>query len=143
MTKIRHLAHKKGFTLVEVLIAALIMGIGLISVGAAIYEQFSFVGQIRERVIADMAAQEEIEYIRGLPFNTIINSNTAFPNPSSFSSLLNNNNPSVAVAVDNYLSDPSNNIRRVSVTVSWDSFMGSRLQTNLVTLVTRNGIDRQ
>jgi prepilin-type N-terminal cleavage/methylation domain-containing protein len=141
--KIKYLSRKKGFSLIEILIATLIMGVGFVIVGTAIYEQFSFINQIREMVIATMAAQEEVEYIRGLTFDTITNANTVFPNPSSFNSILKNNNPTLAVAVDNYLNDPSNNMRRVSVTVRWNSATGRALQTNLVTLATRNGIDKQ
>ena len=141
--KIKYLSNKKGFGLVEVLISTLIIGIGVVIVGTAIYEQFSFINQIREKVIATMAAQEEIECIRGLSFDAIMNPATVFPVPSSFNSILKNNNPHVAVVVDNYLNDPLNNMRRVSVTISWTSATGRAVQTNLVSLATRKGIDRQ
>jgi hypothetical protein len=123
--------------------ATVIVGIGLIVIGTAIYSQFYVIGQIRERIIANLAAQEEIEYIRGLPFNTITSSSTTFPNPSAFSSSLRNNSPQLSVQVDNYMNDPSNNMRRVSVTVRWTSMTRQALQTSLTTLVTRNGVDKQ
>jgi type II secretory pathway pseudopilin PulG len=140
---IRHHSRKKGFGLVEAMAATAIVGVGLIVIGTVIYSQFHIIGQIRERIIANLAAQEEIEYIRGLPFDTITNSSTVFPNPSAFSSSLATNNPQLSVRVDNYMNDPGNNMRRVSVTISWTSVAGRTLQTGLTTLVTRNGIDKQ
>jgi prepilin-type N-terminal cleavage/methylation domain-containing protein len=138
-----HLSSRKGFSLIEAMAATVIVGIGLIVIGTAIYSQFYVIGQIRERIIANLAAQEEIEYIRGLPFNTITSSSTTFPNPSAFSSSLRNNSPQLSVQVDNYMNDPSNNMRRVSVTVRWTSMTRQALQTSLTTLVTRNGVDKQ
>lgn len=139
---IRYQSRKKGFSLIEVVIATLIIGIGLIIVGTVIYSQFYTIGQIRERMIATLAAQEEIEYIRGMSFDTTTNPNTAFPKPSAFNSSLKTNNPQLTVQVDNYMNDPLNNMRRVSVTISWTSITGKTLQTNLTTLITRGGIDK-
>jgi prepilin-type N-terminal cleavage/methylation domain-containing protein len=135
--------HKKGFGLIEVMISTVIIGIGLMIIGVVIYSQFYIIGQLRERMIANLAAQEEIEYIRGMPFDTIISAGTTFPTPSAFNSSLAYNNPTRTVLVDNYLNDPSVNMRRVSVTINWTSMTGRALQTSLVTLITRNGIDKQ
>jgi len=139
----RNLSRKKGFGLIEVMVSTIIVGMGLIIIGTVIYSQFYVIGQLRERMIANLAAQEELEYIRGLPFDTIRSSGTVFPKPSAFNSSLKNNNPQLTVQVDNYLNDPSINMRRVSVTIGWTSMTGRALQTGLVTLITRNGIDKQ
>ena len=130
-------------TLIEVMISAAVIGAGLMIVGSVIYSQFYVISQIRERTIANLAAQEEIEYIRGMPFNTIISNTTVFPNPSAFNSSLKNNNPQLSVNVDNPLNVPGTNMRRVCVTISWTSMNGRTLQSNLATIITRNGIDKQ
>jgi prepilin-type N-terminal cleavage/methylation domain-containing protein len=134
---------RKGFGLIEVLVSVLIIGIGLFIISAVFYTQTRTINQLREKVIATLAAQEELEYIRGMPFTTIINAGTVFPNPSSFTTALKYNNPTLNVAVDNYLNDPGTDIRRVTVTISWQSITGNTLTRSLSTLVMNNGIDKQ
>lgn len=127
----------RGFTLIEAVVAAFIMAISLFAVGTAIYSQFSALNQNREKAIATLAAQEEIENIRGMPYDTILNLGSSFT-ASGFSYL---QNPSGTVVVDNIYGTPD--MRRVSVTVSWDSITGKPLQKKLAALVTHGGIDKQ
>lgn len=131
------MSSERGVTFIETIIASLVMAIGLFIVGTAIYSQFSSLNQNREKAIATLAAQEEIENIRGMAFDSILVLGSSF-NASGFIYL---NNPSGAVVLDNIYG--SSNIRRVSVTVSWDSVMGKRLSKRLATLMTRCGINKQ
>lgn len=132
-----HHSNRNGFTLIEAMVAALIVALGLFAVGLAIYAEFPFINQNREKTIATLAAQEEIESIRGMPYDSILALSSSFT-ASGFVYL---ENPAGAVTVDNIYGE--NDIRRVSVTVSWDSSTGSRLQKSLVTMVTRNGINKE
>ncbi len=126
----------KGFTLVETLLASFIMAIGLFAVATAIYSQFFSLNQNREKAIATLAAQEEIERIRGMPFNTVMNLPSSFTT-DGFTYL---NNPTGTVTIsDSY----GNKIKKISVTVTWNSLTGQALQKSLVTLVTENGINKQ
>jgi len=131
------LSNKRGVTLIEAVIASLIMAMGLFVVGTAIYSQFSSLNQNREKAIATLAAQEEIEEIRGMPFDSILALSSSFTS-SGFAYL---NNPSGAIVLDNIYG--SSNIKRVSVTVNWDSITGNTLHRSLVTIVTRGGINKQ
>lgn len=137
MVGVKRSFRKKGFTLVEVMAAAAVLSISLLSGGFAIYTQLNFIGQIREEAIATLAAQEEIENIRGMAFDNIINLSSSF----SASGFIYLNEPTGTVTVDNIYGD--NNSRRVSVTVSWHSFAGATRNQTLATLMTRNGINKQ
>lgn len=141
MTK--YMPRKKGFGLVEVLISVLIMGFSLFVLFGVFYAQAYIVGQLRDKIITTLAAQEEIEYIRTLPFNTIISSTSdTLPKPSSFAASLVNNNPRLGVAIDDYLYDPIN-VRSVTVTITWRSARGNDVTRSLSTLMTRSGINKQ
>jgi len=131
------LSGNRGVTLVESVMAALIMAIGLFVVGTVIYSQFSSLNQNREKAIATLAAQEEIENIRGMSFDSILALGPSFTS-SGFDYL---NNPSGTLAIDSIYG--ASNIKRVSVTVSWDSITGGSLDRKLVTIVTRGGINKQ
>ncbi len=137
MIRIKSLSKKQGFTLVETLAAAAVLAISLLAAGLAIYVQFTFITRAREKAIASLAAQEEIESIRGMPFDNIINLGTSFT-ASGFTYL---HNPVGALAIQNIQGD--NNQRKVSVTVSWRSATGVDMQQKLVTFMTRNGINKQ
>ena len=133
--------NKKGFTLIEALIASIIMAIGLCAVVTAIYSQITLLNQDREKIIATLAAQGEIENIRSMPFDNILNLGSSFV-ASGFIYL---NNPSGTISIDSAYSPVSGaaDIRRISVTVSWNSIKGTILQRTLTTLVTRSGINKQ
>ncbi len=137
MVSIRRLSNKKGFTLIEAFVASVVLALGLFAVLLALYTEFTFINQNREKAIATLSAQEEIESIRGMPFDTILSLGSSF-NASGFAYL---KNPTGTLTLDNIYS--SDDIRRVSVTVSWLSLTGRTLQIRLTTLVTRNGIDKQ
>lgn len=137
--------NKKGVTLIEATIASSIMALGLFAVGTAIYSQFSSLNQNREKAIATLAAQGEIESIRGMAFDSILPL-TSFDETSA---------PGLAylhyeegfgrgdIEVDSagFISGPD--IRKISVIVTWDSMSGKRLERRLVTFVTRDGINKR
>lgn len=132
------LSNKKGFTLVEALFASSIMAIGLVAVITAVYLQATILNKNREHTIASLAAQGEIENIRGMKFNDILPLASFDEDDAPGLAYLKNAEGKVKVD-DSYGSD----IKRVSVTVTWNSIDGKTLHKTMATLVTRNGIDRQ
>ena len=118
------------------------MGISLIAVGTAIYSQINALNQNREKTIAALAAQGEIENIRGKAFDDI--SSYTFDAAEAPGLIYLHKAPGMAtrgavVVSNSYGAD----IKKVSVTITWVSMTGKTLQSKLVTLITRNGIDKQ
>ena len=142
MQRIGYLSTKQGFTFVEALIASLIIGISLFGIETAIYSQINALNQNREKTIATLAAQGEIENIRGKAFDDI--SNHTFDITEAPGLVYLHKPPGMAtrgnVEVSNiYGSD----IKKISVTITWVSINGKTLQNNLETLIGRGGIDKQ
>ena len=134
---------ERGFTLIEAFAGSVVFAMALFVIGLAIYAEFSFINQNREKALGIMAGQEYIEHIRALPFDEILAIGPSWAmassnKPSAFAYLP---NPQGTVTVDNIYGQ--NNIRRVSVTVTWDSLAGGTKSRRLVTLMTRNGINKQ
>jgi prepilin-type N-terminal cleavage/methylation domain-containing protein len=128
---------KEGFTLVEVLMAALILSVTLASSLLVFTKTNILVSRVQQRNIATQAAKEEIERIRDMSFDDAIALDSSFTT-TSFSELF---NPVGALTID----DPFDNddIRRVTVTVTWNTAQGKELSTTLGTLITRGGINRE
>ena len=143
MIKTNFLLNKKGFTLIEAFAASVVLAIALFVVGLAIYAELSYINQNREKSLAVLAGQEYIERIRSMSFDDILAINSSWAmnvsnKPTAFTYL---NNSLGTVTVDSIYGQ--NNIRRISVTVTWDSLAGGTKSQRLVTLVTRNGINKQ
>lgn len=128
---------RKGFTLIEALAVAVILSIGLMAVAAAFIGELSVLSHEKNSAIATLSAQEEIESIRGMTFDDILALGPTFTS-NGFVYL---KDPVGTLTVDNIYGD--NNIRRVTVTVSWSHMSGTTRQRTLATLVTRSGIDKQ
>ncbi len=134
--------NKNGFTLIEALLASVVLATGLFVVGLAIYTEFTFIYQNREKAIATLSAQEYIERLRGMSFDQVASVGSSWAmnasnKPPAFAYL---QNPLGTVTVsDSYGSD----IKKISVTVSWSSLAGRTLEIKLATLMSRNGINKQ
>lgn len=68
-----HLARKfkgdKGFTLVELMVAMLVFGIGLTALAQAIPQGMQVRAKSQQLSTASSLAQQEVERLRSLPFN--------------------------------------------------------------------------
>jgi len=91
--------------------------------------------------IATLSAQEEIEKIRGLPFDTVLGIDAAWVAANPPAGFVYLKNPVCTVTTDDIYGN--GNIRRLSVVVRWRSTTGPVLQTTVVTLMSRNGINKQ
>ncbi len=126
-----------GFTLVELLISIFILSLSIIGTLGVFARGHVYLAEIRQLSIATQAVREEVESIRDLSFAEVLALNPSFT-VSAFDQLI---NPTGLLSID----DPytSNDIRRVTATVSWISPQGRTLSRSLTTLITRNGINKQ
>ncbi|MFH1995983.1 MAG: prepilin-type N-terminal cleavage/methylation domain-containing protein [Candidatus Omnitrophota bacterium] len=127
----------KGMTLIEAMMATAIIAIAFGAIGGLILNSYGYVDHIRATSVAIQAIQEELEIVRNTDYDNILIMGGAF-NTAGLNTLTNGVG---AVTVDNPLGD--NDIRRVTITVSWTSRIGQAMTRTIATLVTREGINRQ
>jgi len=138
-----NLTNKKAFTLIEVLIAVLVLTIGLVGSLPVFARSNAYITEIQQHMIASQAAKEQIELIRNMSFNTAILAGGNFT-PSGFTYLASTfGNPTGTITVDDPYASADTDMKRVSVKVAWNTPKGRALNRSLVTLITRNGINKQ
>lgn len=128
--------NRRGFTLIEVLLSTMIVGVALIILATVFYQGTASIAEMKELSIATLSAEKELEIIRDMSFDSIL----ALVSPRTFT-VTGLKNPSGSMVIDNPYS--TDDMRRVSVTVAWTSMYGKSLSKSLVTLVTRKGINRK
>lgn len=131
------LKNRRGFTLVEVLISVFVLAVAVAGTLLAFTKTNQMMTQLRELTVAEQCVKEEIESIRDMSYTAILGMGSTFT-AAGFSSL---NNAAGTLTIDDPFGDPD--IRRVTVTVAWDSNQGRQLSIQQATLVTREGINKQ
>ena len=106
-------AGGNGFTLVEVLVAVLVISVAVLGTLLTFTKSNQMMTQLREFTIADQGIKEEIESIRDMDYDNILTLGTTF-NSDNFSSLNNVagtrtiddpfGNPDILVTLGNRLS---------------------------------------
>lgn len=139
--RMRSYRKNKAFSLVELLVAMVVMGAALGGVLMLFSKGSMFIAQIKSNDVVIDILEEQIEQIRFLEFDDII---TNFFPTSTFNSIGFNqlDNPSGQIIVDYPFGSttPNDQIIRVTVTLSWDSSSGMTLSKSLVTYISKGGI---
>lgn len=123
---------KKGFTLVETLIALALVGATLVVFGAAV-ATLPAIKTARDQNIAYHVAAKKIEELRKTPFDSL-------PASGSFSDpgLSNLSSSTASLVISDY--EGSSDIKRVTATVSWD-MLGATRDIVLETLIGESGLN--
>ena len=153
-SQIENLRHQRsgGFTLIEVLVAAMVLGIGLVGVSSMVYYGVLSHQKSANYTIAGEKAMQEMERIRDAgylgalvdlahfpsPSYQIVNASTVsfgVPELTSGLGVITIAEDSQAQAINPATGQPYLNMKQVSVAVSWGGSQRLRGSYNLATLI--------
>ncbi len=127
--------REDGFTLIEVLVTIMILAVVLIALFSCFIYGFTVISRVRQASIATQCIQEELELIRNMPFDDILSLDSSFTNESL--TLLEDSSGILSLE-----DSGGNDIKKLTVSVIW-SYNGRQLRRDIVTFVTRRGINRR
>jgi len=108
-----NLQTKKGFTLIEVLVAMLVLAIGLLGLATLATTVINGNAFSNEMTTATTLAQEKLEDIQGQGYASVSSTNENYGSITSYSAY----KRVASVATDS----PATGMKTVTVTVSWDA----------------------
>ncbi len=133
------LKSSKGFTLLEVLIAVAIATMAFTSMGYILGHGFLMADENRSHMYAMNALRKEMENIRSIDYDTVAAlgaSSTFTDSGGPLSKLLNGTGTRILQ------SSFGDDIKKITLQVSWTARSGRTLTESLTTYVTRVGINR-
>lgn len=101
-----------GFTLIEVLITIMFLATALIALLSSFTFSFSTLSKMKQMSIATQCIQKELEEIRNMAFEDILNLGISFTN-TTFSNLKNSNG---ILTIEDSVGD---DIKKLTVSVVW------------------------
>jgi hypothetical protein len=96
---------------------------------------FNLLSRTKQVTLATQICQEQVEFIRNKPFDSIVSLGTTYTNDKLVSLLNGQGTQAIESSV-------GADIRKLTVSVSW-RFRGQTLRKDVVTLITRSGIDKK
>ena len=135
--KIQIMHTQEGTTLVEVLLAVVILAVVIVGSIALFAKCSVFAEEIKEHSIVNNALNERMEEIRDMPYNTILGLGTSFT-AAGFTQL---DNTSGTMTLEDTFSD--SDIRKVNLVINWSTAQGRAYNKSLSAYVTNTGINKQ
>lgn len=128
-------SSKKGFSLIEVLIAVFILGIVSLTLISVFIYGFNVIYKTKQLTLATQIAQEEVELIRNMNFDDILTLDSSYGH-DSLSELVN------GTGTLSLQDGPGTDIKKLTVSVTWD-YRGTSLRKDVVTFITREGVNKK
>jgi len=125
----------EGFSLIEVMIAMVILGIMLMTLISVFVYGYNVIARSKQLAAATQICQSEIERIRGLSFDALSGLSSTFTDPK-MSSLINGQGVRVVEA------GAGSDILKLTVSVAW-TYRGRPLRKDVVTFITRMGVNKK
>lgn len=129
--------REDGFTLLEVMITMAIVAMVLLAVSSSFIYGFNLLSRMKQTAIASQCIQEELELIRDMSFDEILNLGTSFTNPSGSLSLLKNSQ-----GILNLQDTFGNDIKKLTISVLWIC-RGNAIRKDIGIYITREGINKK
>ncbi len=134
---------RNGFTLVETMIAILILSVGLFGLFTAFSNGPAVIRRTADISTATKIAQDAIEIVRDSSFaaitgwGTFSNQDFTTVTGNTTQGLANLNSGQVLLSVSDFI---DSNIKQVSITIQWVGAQGQTFSRTITTLVTNGGI---
>ena len=126
MLKIKRILSKKGFSLIELMVAVAILAMAIFGIFHAYSAGFMGMADARDRTVATNYAQEKMEDIKNIPFsdidNYIINNNGSIEEISG---------KIFTIYIESEAYEVNDDLKKITTRVSWDEDK----EVELVTLV--------
>lgn len=129
--------REDGFTLLEVMITMAVVAMVLLAVSSSFIYGFNLLSRMKQTAIASQCIQEELELIRDMSFDEILNLGTSFTNPSGSLSLLNNSQ-----GILNLQDTFGDDIKKLTISILW-IYRGNAMRKDIAVYITREGINKK
>ena len=129
--------NKKSYTIIEVVMATLLIGLVILTFLTSIITSFRYVRRTIELRIASLVLQEQVSRTRELAFSDIATLGGSFSS-SSMASLEN-----AVGTITKSLYNGQSEIYKITFTLDWTSFDNTAARKTVVTLITEEGINKK
>ena len=128
-------SREAGFSLVEVLIAMVVLGIILLTLISVFAFGYNLIARTQQTALATQVCQAELERIRGLTFDSLASLTTTFTD-AKLAGLISGQGLRAVEA------GPGADIKKLTLSITW-KFRGQSMRKDIVTYITRMGVDKK
>lgn len=128
-------SRKDGFSLIEVLLTIVLLAFALLALNSVFIYGFHLLTRTKQVGLATQCVQEEIELIRTMSYDDILNLGTSFTHDNL--SLLQDGSGTLALE-----DSEGDDIKKLTVSATW-TYRGRQMRKDLATFITREGVDKK
>lgn len=133
-------AGAAGFTLVEVSVATLVVGVLIASILTTVLHGFAILAASRQTLRANQILQQELETLRTYSWSQVTNT-ASYGSTNYLDGQINYLVTRSMMPYANGTSYGTNQMRRVTITIVWTNAPGRVISKNMTTLFTQGGLN--